>query len=213
MCIGVRVSGPLGTGVTDSCELPCGYWELNPSPLEEQPVPLTTEPSFQPLNFYFYFMPMGLLPAVDLWHMHAVHWIARRGQQIPWNFSCKWLWMLGIKLVLCTSPLPIKQNKTKQKPGLLGEQSELITSELSLSSPRDLFLTESFTYWVLYKTEFEKCLSIQAPHIQTGKGNRPEKRCGDLGPHSRSRLEPWNPGWNVCHPVPSESWEDRKDST
>ena len=29
-----------GTGITDSCELPCGcgYWELNPGPLEEQSV-------------------------------------------------------------------------------------------------------------------------------------------------------------------------------
>lgn len=25
------------TGVTDSCELLCGCWELNPGPLEEQP--------------------------------------------------------------------------------------------------------------------------------------------------------------------------------
>ena len=28
----------LGTGGTDSCVLPCGCWELEPSPLEEQPV-------------------------------------------------------------------------------------------------------------------------------------------------------------------------------
>ena len=27
-----------GTGVTDCCELPCGCWELNKGPLEEQPV-------------------------------------------------------------------------------------------------------------------------------------------------------------------------------
>ena len=29
-----------GTGIKDSCELPCGcgYWELNPGPLEEQSV-------------------------------------------------------------------------------------------------------------------------------------------------------------------------------
>ena len=27
-----------GTGITDSCEPPCGRWELNPGPLEEQPV-------------------------------------------------------------------------------------------------------------------------------------------------------------------------------
>ena len=40
------------TGVTDSCELPCGYWELNLGPLKEQPVPLTTEPSLQlPTDF------------------------------------------------------------------------------------------------------------------------------------------------------------------
>jgi hypothetical protein len=34
--------------VTDGCKLPCGYWGLNPGPLEEQPVLLTTEPSLQP---------------------------------------------------------------------------------------------------------------------------------------------------------------------
>ena len=34
-----------GTGVTDDSELPCGCWELNLGPLEEQPVRLATEPS------------------------------------------------------------------------------------------------------------------------------------------------------------------------
>jgi hypothetical protein len=34
-----------GIGVADSCELPCGCWELNLGPLEEQPVFLTSEPS------------------------------------------------------------------------------------------------------------------------------------------------------------------------
>ena len=47
MFIGVRVKCP-ATGVTDSCELPYGCWELNSGPLEEQPVLLTTEPSLQP---------------------------------------------------------------------------------------------------------------------------------------------------------------------
>ena len=32
----------------DSYELPCGCWEVNPGPLEEQPVFLTTEQSLQP---------------------------------------------------------------------------------------------------------------------------------------------------------------------
>jgi hypothetical protein len=46
LCEGV---GSAGMGVTDSCELPCGCWELNPCLLEEQPVLLITEPSLQPL--------------------------------------------------------------------------------------------------------------------------------------------------------------------
>ena len=41
--------GSPGTRVTNSCELPCGCWELNPGPLQEQQVFLTTEPSLQPL--------------------------------------------------------------------------------------------------------------------------------------------------------------------
>ena len=36
-----------GNGVTDSSELPCGCWELNPGPVEEQPGLLTPEPSLQ----------------------------------------------------------------------------------------------------------------------------------------------------------------------
>ena len=38
-----------GTGVTDSCELPCGWWALNLGRLEGQLVLLTCEPSLQPL--------------------------------------------------------------------------------------------------------------------------------------------------------------------
>jgi hypothetical protein len=34
--------------ITDGCEAPCGCWELNSEPLEEQTVLLTAEPSFQP---------------------------------------------------------------------------------------------------------------------------------------------------------------------
>jgi hypothetical protein len=38
---------------TDGCEPPCGCWELNSGPLEEQPVLLTTEPSLQPQHCVF----------------------------------------------------------------------------------------------------------------------------------------------------------------
>ena len=33
--------------ITDGCQPPCGCWELNSGPLEEQATPLTAEPSLQ----------------------------------------------------------------------------------------------------------------------------------------------------------------------
>jgi len=47
--------------ITDGCEPPCGCWELNSGPLEEQSVLLTTEPSLQPTQSYS--CPMWLTPA------------------------------------------------------------------------------------------------------------------------------------------------------
>ena len=44
-----RASAP----TIDGWEAPCGFWELNSGPLEEQPVLLTAEPSLQPQYFYF----------------------------------------------------------------------------------------------------------------------------------------------------------------
>ena len=35
--------------IMDGCELSCGCWKLNSGPSEEQSVPLTAEPSLQPL--------------------------------------------------------------------------------------------------------------------------------------------------------------------
>jgi hypothetical protein len=50
----------------DGCEPPCGCWDLNSGPSEEQSVLLTAEPSLQPLNqflnndcpFYAWVPPM-----------------------------------------------------------------------------------------------------------------------------------------------------------
>jgi hypothetical protein len=39
--------------ITGGCEPPCGCWDLNSGPLEEQSVLLTTEPSLQPHMFAF----------------------------------------------------------------------------------------------------------------------------------------------------------------
>ena len=41
--------------ITDGCEPPCGCWELNSGPLEEQAMLLTTEPSLEPLKISFNF--------------------------------------------------------------------------------------------------------------------------------------------------------------
>ena len=54
-CLCEDVRSP-GIGVKDGCEPPCGCRELNPGPLEEQPVLLTAEPSLQlPMFVYFSF--------------------------------------------------------------------------------------------------------------------------------------------------------------
>lgn len=40
--------GGAATGAIDGRELPCGFWESNLGPLEEQPTLLTAEPFLQP---------------------------------------------------------------------------------------------------------------------------------------------------------------------
>ena len=41
--------------ITDGCDPPCGCWDLNSGPSEEQSVLLTAEPSLQP-NFFSNFI-------------------------------------------------------------------------------------------------------------------------------------------------------------
>ena len=45
--------------IIDGCKPPCGCWELNSGPLEEQSVLLTSEPSLQPLCFSFRHIQSG----------------------------------------------------------------------------------------------------------------------------------------------------------
>jgi hypothetical protein len=60
-----RASDP----ITDGCEPPCGCWELNPGPLEEQSVLLTAEPSLQPLYrvLLSQFSRLFVLQRVSFW--------------------------------------------------------------------------------------------------------------------------------------------------
>ena len=39
--------------ITDGCEPPCGCWELNSGPSEEQAMLLIAEPSLHPLDIFF----------------------------------------------------------------------------------------------------------------------------------------------------------------
>lgn len=52
--------GASGSGVKDSCWLPCERGELNPSPLEEQLLLLTAKPSLQPCDALFLPFPISL---------------------------------------------------------------------------------------------------------------------------------------------------------
>jgi hypothetical protein len=47
--------------ITDGCEPPCGCWELNSGPLEEQTVFSTTEPSLQPPKLYLFITYLEVL--------------------------------------------------------------------------------------------------------------------------------------------------------
>jgi hypothetical protein len=47
--------GSSGTGVTDECKPPCGFWGLNSGPLQEQQVVWTTEQSFKTSISFFFF--------------------------------------------------------------------------------------------------------------------------------------------------------------
>ena len=43
---------PPRSGATNDCEPPCGCWESNSEPPQEQSLFLTREPSLQPLTYF-----------------------------------------------------------------------------------------------------------------------------------------------------------------
>ena len=80
MCVSVLpacTSLGLEVGATDSCKLPCGCWELNLAPLEEQPVLLTTKPSLQAkhINLLLYSSAFVCL------HVCTSHMLASHGSE------------------------------------------------------------------------------------------------------------------------------------
>ena len=67
--------------ITDGCEPPCGCWDLNSGPLEEQSLLLTSKPSLQPNPFsflIFYYCP----------EIRSHPWKNR-----SWRNRINWTWM------------------------------------------------------------------------------------------------------------------------
>ena len=93
--------------ITDGYKPPCGCWDLNPGPLEELSVLLTTKPSLQALNLFYVYE-----------YTVPVFRHTRRGHQIPITDGYEPLcgcWELNLEP--------------------LGDQSGLLTSEPSLQHP------------------------------------------------------------------------------
>ena len=66
------------TEVTDDCELPCGWWEMNLGPLKEQQVLLTTELPPQPYIFLYQVFVILLL---KLRGRHYINFTKRHASQ------------------------------------------------------------------------------------------------------------------------------------
>lgn len=69
-----------GTGPTEDIALLCWFWEPNPSPLQEQPVLLTTGPSPWPLSIHnfvmcwlFVILTLWVMKIVSCWHISLCH--------------------------------------------------------------------------------------------------------------------------------------------
>jgi hypothetical protein len=52
--------------ITDGCESPCGCWELNTEPLEEQPVLLTSVISLAPVKTMFRYLELKYYKSLPL---------------------------------------------------------------------------------------------------------------------------------------------------
>ena len=74
----------LGTGVTDGCELPHGYWESNVSPLCKHPVLLTNKLSPQALKLIF------IMIAIQV-GSHSMHLCSYLLKCTVWKVVCRLL--------------------------------------------------------------------------------------------------------------------------
>ena len=72
--------------ITDGCEPPCGCWDLNSGPLEEQSVLLTPEPSLQPVTSFLYVSVFCLHACISV--LSACLSMIHRRQFVPQKKIC-----------------------------------------------------------------------------------------------------------------------------
>ena len=119
-----RASDP----ITDGCETPCGCWELNSEPLEEQSVLLTAEPPLQPLHLVFLLRSFQILlgPYLLDGESHGKlpnSILGTKGQDVLANLApLNCLFLLSppaaanwVRYQDTISALKTKQNKTKSR--------------------------------------------------------------------------------------------------
>jgi hypothetical protein len=89
-----RASDP----ITDGFEPPCGCWELNPGPLEEQSVLLAAESSLQAQGYCLLKRFIDLLLACVCVCVRACV-CAQLWMPVPWrpeeHLECPWAWIIG----------------------------------------------------------------------------------------------------------------------
>lgn len=78
----------LGTGVPVGCEPPCRCWEVNPGPLEEHPVLLTSKPSLQPLALIIIFLNNLILWKNKINYLHFPNLLQSAMERPSLPFCC-----------------------------------------------------------------------------------------------------------------------------
>lgn len=85
---------------------PCRFWESNLSTLEEQQVLLTSEPSLQPLNLFFFFSVLIFVCLFNLFawgHTTASVWRS----EVPEEVELWWSGLAEAFYLLCHLTVPV----------------------------------------------------------------------------------------------------------
>lgn len=131
------------TRITGSCELTRGSWELNPGPLEKQPVLRTSEPPLQP---WYLFLVLFLFV---FWNQS--HWMALAVLELPKNHFTVLACFDVSKLGSCGHALQV-EGSAWLSPGLRGALVMALVPFLPSFSAYSAVATLSFfVSWVSWR--------------------------------------------------------------